>query len=120
MIELVPLPLFSIIPFTGEPGIMIIRGEPGDPVTRPPPRDVVTLEGEVGGLDGAMGWKIAGPAGGPLAGPPGGWNCAKAGAVIAAMTVAIANRNLIIACSPAALIATPSTDDDLVSLVVGI
>jgi hypothetical protein len=60
MIELVPLPLFIIMPFTGEPGIMTVCGEPGEPVTRPPPRDVVTLEGEVGGLAGTMGWKAGG------------------------------------------------------------
>ncbi len=44
MIVLVPLPLFSIIPGTGEPGIMIDDVAPA-PLTNPGPLSVVTLAG---------------------------------------------------------------------------
>jgi hypothetical protein len=45
MIELVPLPLFSIMPLTGEPGIMTDCAAPAPPVTRPGAGDVLTLDG---------------------------------------------------------------------------
>ena len=47
---LVPLPLFSIIPLTGEPGIMTDCVAPEVPVTRPGPPKVITLD-EAGGAD---------------------------------------------------------------------
>jgi hypothetical protein len=53
MIVLVPLPLFSIMPCTGEPGIMIDCDPALDPVTRPGPPDVDTLPAPADN-DGAM------------------------------------------------------------------
>jgi hypothetical protein len=47
-----PLPLFSIIPLTGEPGIMIDCVAPEVPVTRPGPREVITLEDNAGADNG--------------------------------------------------------------------
>jgi hypothetical protein len=92
MIELVPLPLFIIVPGTADPGVMTVCGEPGDPVTRPGPRDVPTLEdGAMGALEGAMGWK-----------PPDGGACARTGAVAAARARVAVSQNLIISCSPGA------------------
>jgi hypothetical protein len=95
MIVLVPLPLFIIIPGTGEPGIMIICGPPGLPVTSPDPRGVVTLGGATTG-EGDGVWTGAWNPGAP----PAGGTCAMAGPASAARTVAATSRNLIISLSP--------------------
>jgi hypothetical protein len=89
MIVLVPLPLFNIIPPTGEPGIMTDCVAPALPVTRPGPREVITP-------DGAAGDSGATPvAGAPIAGPPIAGACARTVNDIETNVTAINAANIV-------------------------
>lgn len=94
---LVPLPLFIIVPGTGEPGMMTICGEPGFPVTSAAPRDVVTPDG--GTMLGADVGGGATTIGGAGRFPPGEVTCARA-APATATRKAIAAHTLVISHVP--------------------